>query len=75
MRDPTIRYERAIEAAQAWTRKNECSAAPKSGAAGCFTADSCAAAPVVLCSYDGGHEYNEPFTRAAVDFLKAVRLK
>jgi polyhydroxybutyrate depolymerase len=75
MRDPTIRYERAIEAAQEWTRKNECSAAPKSGAAGCSVADSCSAAPVVFCSYDGGHEYHEPFTRAAVDFLKRARLK
>jgi polyhydroxybutyrate depolymerase len=75
MRDPTIRYERAIEASQAWTMRNGCNAAPKTGTTGCFMAESCSAAPVVLCSYDGGHEYNEPFTRLAVEFLKKARLK
>jgi polyhydroxybutyrate depolymerase len=68
--DATIRYERAVEAAKAWTSRNGCSAPPKSGAPGCFRADSCSAAPVVLCSYDGGHEYNDPFTKILADFLK-----
>jgi polyhydroxybutyrate depolymerase len=70
MRDPTIGYERAVDAARAWASRNGCSAPPKSGAPGCFVADSCSAAPLTLCSYDGGHEYNEPFTRALVEFLK-----
>jgi polyhydroxybutyrate depolymerase len=72
MSDPTIRYERAIEAAKAWTSRNACGAPPKSGAPGCFMADSCSAAPVVLCSYDGGHEYNDPFTKTLAEFLKSV---
>jgi polyhydroxybutyrate depolymerase len=70
LRDPTIGYERAVDAARAWASRNGCSAPPKNGVPGCFVADSCSAAPVTLCSYDGGHEYNEPFTRALVEFLK-----
>jgi polyhydroxybutyrate depolymerase len=74
MSDATIRYERAIEASKAWTSRNACSAPPSSGAPGCFMADSCSAAPVELCSYDGGHEYNDPFTKTCADFLqKTVR--
>jgi polyhydroxybutyrate depolymerase len=69
LRDSTIGYERAVDAARAWASRNGCRAPPKSGAPGCFMADSCSAAPVTLCSYDGGHEYNEPFTRALVEFL------
>ena len=68
--DATIRYDRAIEAATAWTSRNGCKAPPRTGAPGCFTADSCSAAPVTLCSYDGGHEYNDPFTKTLADFLK-----
>jgi polyhydroxybutyrate depolymerase len=75
MSDPTIRYERAAEAARTWASRNGCSAPPKSGAPGCFMADSCSAAPVVLCSYDGGHEYNDPFTKTLADFLKSVNQK
>jgi polyhydroxybutyrate depolymerase len=75
MSDATIRYERAIEAAAAWTSRNGCKTPPKSGAPGCFMADSCSSAPVVLCSYDGGHEYNDPFTKTLADFLKNVRRK
>ena len=70
--DSTIPYDRAVEAARAWASKNGCKSPPKSGVPGCFMADACSAAPVVLCSYAGGHEYNEPFTRAAVDFLKTA---
>ena len=72
MSDPTIRYERAIEAASAWTSRNGCTAPPKNGAPGCFMAGSCSAAPVALCSYDGGHEYNDSFTKTLTDFLKTV---
>jgi poly(3-hydroxybutyrate) depolymerase len=72
MSDPTIRYERALEAAEAWSARNGCKAPPKRGVPGCFMADSCSAAPVTLCSYDGGHEYNAPFTQTLVEFLKAA---
>lgn len=72
MSDPTIRYDRAIEAAKTWSSKNGCAGAPKTGTPGCFKADSCSAAPVMLCSYDGGHEYNEPFTRTLVEFFRNV---
>jgi polyhydroxybutyrate depolymerase len=73
--DPTIPYERAVEVAQTWASRNGCGAPPKSGVPGCVAASSCSAVPVVLCTYDGGHEYNEPFTRAAADFLKGLRGK
>jgi polyhydroxybutyrate depolymerase len=73
LRDSTIGYERAIESARAWALRDGCVAPPKSGLPGCFEADACSAAPVRLCSYDGGHEYNEPFTRALVEFFKMPR--
>ena len=69
--DSTIPYDRAVDAARTWAARNGCSAPPKSGALGCFAATACSAAPVTLCTYDGGHEYNEPFNRTLVDFLKA----
>jgi polyhydroxybutyrate depolymerase len=70
LRDSTVGYDRAVDAARAWASRNGCGAAPKSGVPGCFVSDSCSGAPVTLCSYDGGHEYNEPFTRALVEFFK-----
>jgi len=70
MSDQTIRYDRAIEAAKTWSSKNGCADPPKTGTPGCFKADPCSAAPVMLCSYDGGHEYNEPFTRTLVEFFR-----
>ena len=73
LRDTTIPYQRGVEAAAAWATRNGCSAPPKSGMPGCFAAESCSAAPVVLCTFDGGHEYNEPFTKTFADFLRMPR--
>jgi polyhydroxybutyrate depolymerase len=73
IRDSTIEYEQGVAASRRWAARNDCKAPPKNGVPGCFVADSCGAAPVVLCTYDGGHEYNEPFTRAVVEFFKAAR--
>ena len=73
LRDTTIPYQRGVDAAAAWASRNGCSAPPKSGIPGCFAAESCSAAPVVLCTFDGGHEYNEPFTKTFADFLKMSR--
>ena len=70
--DGAIAYERAVEAGRAWASRNGCRTPPKSGIPGCFAADSCSTTPVMLCTYDGGHEYNEPFTRTLVEFLKAA---
>lgn len=70
LQDATIPYTRAVDAANAWAVRNRCTAPPKSGAPGCFAADSCSAAPVALCTYDCGHEYYDPFTRAVADFFK-----
>ncbi len=70
MSDSTIPYARALDAAKAWSLRNGCSSPPKGGLAGCFAAESCSAAPVELCSYPGGHEYNAPFTKRLADFLK-----
>lgn len=75
VQDPTIQYGRAVEAARTWASRNECGGPPKSGLPGCFMAESCSAAPVILCTYDGGHEYHDPFTRAVADFLKNVSRK
>ena len=68
--DATIPYVNGVEAAAAWSSRNKCAAPPKSGVAGCFTADSCSAAPLTFCTFGGGHEYYEPFTKAFVEFFK-----
>ncbi len=71
--DGTIGYDQAIEASKAWSTVNRCATPPKTGAVGCAEAASCAGAPVSLCTYRGGHEYDPPFTRGAAEFFKAVR--
>jgi poly(3-hydroxybutyrate) depolymerase len=72
--DPTIRYEAGIEASRAWAAANQCAAPPKIGAPGCFAASPCSGAPLTFCTFDGGHEYNDPFTKTFADFLqKTVR--
>jgi polyhydroxybutyrate depolymerase len=68
--DRVIAYDQAILAAQSWSTRNGCTAPPKAGVAGCFEASGCATSPVQLCTYAGGHEFNPPFTAAAVEFLK-----
>jgi polyhydroxybutyrate depolymerase len=70
--DATIPYANGLEAAAAWSSRNSCKAPPRSGAPGCFAADSCSSAPLTLCTFEGGHEYHEPFTKAFVDFFKRV---
>jgi polyhydroxybutyrate depolymerase len=71
--DGTIPYEQAVEASKAWSTTNGCSTPPKTGTLGCAEAQSCATAPVSLCSYRGGHEYDVSFTRTAAEFLKAAK--
>ena len=71
--DGTIPYDQAVEASKAWSTANGCSAPPKSGAPGCTQAQSCAGAPVTLCTYPGGHEYDTSFTKTAADFLKTAK--
>ena len=73
--DPTIRYERGVEASKTWATANQCSAPPKTGAPGCFAADRCSGAPLTFCTFDGGHEYNDPFTKTFVDFFKKAIAK
>ena len=73
--DATIAYSNGVEAAAAWSAKNGCKSPPKTGAPGCFIADSCSAAPVTMCTFEGGHEYHEPFTRAFIDFFKQIGSK
>jgi polyhydroxybutyrate depolymerase len=72
MRDQTIGYEQAIQAAQVWSKRNGCSAPPKVGAPGCFAAASCTSAPTTMCTHTGGHEYDSTFTRSVADFFKAL---
>jgi polyhydroxybutyrate depolymerase len=63
--DPTIRYDRAIEAARAWATRNGCSAPPRTGTPGCFKADGCSSAPVTLCSYDAATNTTIPSPRSS----------
>jgi polyhydroxybutyrate depolymerase len=72
MRDQTAAYSQAVEASRAWATLNRCTAPPRAGAAGCFAAGSCGAAPVTLCTHAGGHEYSATFTREAVEFLRQL---
>ena len=67
--DATIPYNNGIEAAAAWSSRNKCGSPPKRGA-GCVAADSCSDAPVTMCTFGGGHEYNAPFTETFVNFFK-----
>jgi len=71
--DGTIPYDQAVEASKAWATANGCAAPPATGAPGCTHAQSCTAAPVSLCTYRGGHEYDASFTRTAAEFLKAAK--
>lgn len=68
--DTTVPYEQALQAARTWSSRNRCKAPPKPTAPGCVVADDCTAAPVTLCTYAGGHEYNAPFTATAVELFK-----
>jgi poly(3-hydroxybutyrate) depolymerase len=71
VRDTTIDYATGLEAARAWARVNRCTAPPRAGAPGCVGGDQCGAA-TTFCTHPGGHEYDPAFTRAAVEFFKAV---
>ncbi len=71
--DRTIGYEQAIEASKAFAGVNSCAAPPKPGVRGCVQAQSCASAPVSLCTHGGGHEYDVTFTRAAVEFFQSIK--
>jgi polyhydroxybutyrate depolymerase len=70
LRDQTIGYDQAVRAAQAWSTINGCKAPPRSGTPGCSSATACTSAPVTLCTYEGGHEYNAAFSKAVGEFLK-----
>ena len=71
--DSTIGYAQALAAMSAFAKANACAAPPRRGVQGCVEATGCASAALVLCTDDGGHEYNPAFTGTAVDFLKAIR--
>jgi polyhydroxybutyrate depolymerase len=71
--DALVSYDEGVTAAQAWAKRNGCKAPPKSGTAGCSQAEACVKAPVTLCTNRMGHEYDESFTRAAVEFFKSRR--
>lgn len=71
--DSVIPYLRASEAATAWTKLNGCSAPPKDKAIGCAQAESCKSAPLTLCGFDGGHGYDTPFNKTAIEFVKGLK--
>jgi len=70
LQDSTIPSYYAGVAAVTWSTTNRCTATPQGGRPGCSAATDCATAPVTMCSYDGGHEYDSSFTATAVDFLR-----
>jgi polyhydroxybutyrate depolymerase len=72
LQDRTIEYARAVEASEAWAKHNRCSLPPATGATGCFAGNECSAAPTILCTYAGGHEYDLPFTERAVRFFQEI---
>jgi len=72
LRDASISYGQAIQAAQTWSKVNQCAAPPKVETPGCFAATSCTAASTMLCTYPGGHEYNSAFTRTFIEAFQKV---
>lgn len=72
--DTLVDYEQGVSAARVWARLDGCNAPPENGSAGCAQAGSCTNAPVVLCTYDGGHVYDNSFTGQAVQFFKSPGL-
>jgi poly(3-hydroxybutyrate) depolymerase len=70
--DRTIPYMEAVAASRVWAETNRCTAPPPAGTPGCFTPDGCEAAPVALCTYAGGHEYDVSFTAEAMAFFRRV---
>jgi poly(3-hydroxybutyrate) depolymerase len=72
LRDATVGYGQAMTAAAAWSTANACASPPPGGAPGCTAARSCSAAPVMLCTHAGGHEYSPAFSRAALEFFQSV---
>jgi polyhydroxybutyrate depolymerase len=72
LRDQTIAYQQASQAALSWSKANGCAAPPKSGVPGCSAASSCTSAPLRMCTYEGGHEYNTGFTKSMAEFFKEV---
>jgi polyhydroxybutyrate depolymerase len=70
--DSTIPYASAISAAGEWSRVNGCKAPPKPEEGQCVAAMACGSAPLTLCTYDGGHEYDVSFTTTAAEFFKKI---
>ena len=73
LKDSTVPYEEGVRLASVWSKMNGCKAPPKSGAAGCVQTTGCEAAPVLMCTSRGGHEYSSAFTRPALELLKTVK--
>ena len=70
--DPLVEYDEAVAASKAWAKRDGCKAPPKTWSIGCAAAESCAQAPVVLCTHADGHGYDPLFTAEAVRFFKTV---
>jgi len=68
--DDTIGYRAAVVAIESFAAANGCAAPPKPAVAGCHEAAGCTSGPVVLCTDEGGHEYNVAFTAEAVEFFR-----
>jgi polyhydroxybutyrate depolymerase len=70
LRDASIPYAEGLRTAQAWASQNACKSPPKTGTPGCFQAAGCAAAPVLMCTSLGGHEYSSAFTKPALELFQ-----
>jgi polyhydroxybutyrate depolymerase len=73
LRDASISYAEGLRTAQAWTARNACKSPPKTGTPGCSQAVGCSAAPVLMCTSQGGHEYSSAFTKPALELFQEVR--
>lgn len=70
LRDASIAYAEGLRTAQAWAAQNACKSPPKSGTPGCVQAVGCSAAPVLMCTSPGGHEYSSAFTKPALELFQ-----
>jgi len=71
--DASVSYQEGVRTALAWTKVNGCKAPPRAGAPGCALATACgAAAPLLMCTSPGGHEYSSAFTKPALELFQRV---
>lgn len=69
--DRLVSFAQGADAAERWSRADGCEAGPITRAPGCHSARSCSRKAVVLCAFEGGHEYDARFPDEAVEFFRS----